>query len=172
MDTGRQGPIKCRWKPRYELDTKTSRGFAERWAISGANVWCFWGSDPERTTSIRGKHPVETVISPLHHRGGIGRDRRTEMELKRKRERESTRESLTRSTKQLKATRLLCILAKTCTLFKTGKTQYFNTQWDMTVAKGKVFKVCDSVFVLRWHNGVWTRHLRPEYFFPRAWSAF
>lgn len=34
----------------------------------------------------------------------------------------------------------------------------------MTVAKGKVFKVCDSIFALHWHNGVWTRHLRPEYF--------
>lgn len=34
----------------------------------------------------------------------------------------------------------------------------------MTVAKGKVFKVCDSIFALHWHIGVWTHHWRPEYF--------
>lgn len=47
-------------------------------------------------------------------------------QTKGQRERESARKSLTRSTKQLKAAQLLCILAKIGTLLNTGKTQYFN----------------------------------------------
>lgn len=39
--------------------------------------------DTQRTTSIKGKHPVETVISTLLQRGGTGRDKRTETESER-----------------------------------------------------------------------------------------
>lgn len=47
------------------------------------NLWSLWGWDTQRTTSIRGKHPVETAISTLHQRGGTGRYKRTEIKSER-----------------------------------------------------------------------------------------
>lgn len=55
---------------------------AQQRAITSVNLQSFWGRDIQRT-SIRGKHPVETVISTLHQRGGTERDKRTETESER-----------------------------------------------------------------------------------------
>lgn len=100
--------------------------------------------DTQRTTSIKGKHPVETVISTLLQRGGTGRDKRTETESEREH-----RKKITRSTKHLRDARPLICSCKTAN--NTHARQHtrcnthrlcniFSAQWDVTVAKGRSFK--------------------------------
>lgn len=70
----RQEPDELYADPQIQAGDITKTWVAEHRAISGENLRSLRGRGAQRTTSIRGKYPVEIVISTLHQHGGTGRE--------------------------------------------------------------------------------------------------
>lgn len=68
---------------------------------------------------------METVISPLHHHGRIARDRRTEMESERKREREHKRK-LNKVNKAVKGCSTPMHFSKNAHIVQDGQNAIFQ----------------------------------------------
>ncbi len=111
-----------------EVDTQIKAGDKnETWiagqkAITSVNLYTFWARDARRTASIRGQHPVETVISDLHQRGGTERHKRTETESEREQ-----RKKLNKVNKAFEGCSTSHLFLQNCTLTHTlQQTQTFQ----------------------------------------------